>query len=208
MAARSIRFVPFVAFVTIVAACSAAAAPAASTTPSTSPAASMTASAVPSSPSPEPSPSPAASSGSPSPGPSLTAEASEQPTASHPRPSIDSAELAAYLTANLSLFDVADGSVTVAVTYVDPDSGPFEFGSYSLASGEQLTHAVPPGAYRISFRVDGATGKAPTCSVDVKDGATITFFVASADAIAVTRSGFKAKKPADLFVATSSLCTA
>ena len=153
----------------------------------------------------EPSPSPAAS---PSASPSQVAEASEAPTSSHPRPSIDSAELAAYLTANLSLFDVADESVTVTVTYVDPDSGPFEFGSYSLGSGEQLTHAVPPGAYRISFRVDGASGKAPTCSVDVKDGATITFFVASADAIAITRNGYKPKKPADLFVATSSLCKA
>ena len=205
MAVRSIRFVPFVAFVTILAACSGTVAPA-STQPSPSPAASITPSAPPSSPLPEPSPSLSASPAAPS--PSLTAEASQASTSSRPRPSIDSAELAAYLTASLSLFDVADESVAVTVTYVDPDSGPIEFGSYTLDPGDQLSHAVPPGAYRIGFRVASAAGKAPTCNVDVKDGAAITFFVASADAIAVTRTGYKPREPADLFVATSSLCKA
>jgi hypothetical protein len=208
MAVRSIRFGSIVAIVTILAACSAAAAPSVATQATAQPTAAMTASAPPSSPPPEPSPSPAPPSSSPTASPTRAAEASKPPSSPHARPSIDSAELAAYLTANFSLFDVAEESVVVTVTYEDPDSGPLEFGSYPLGSGEQFSHAVPPGAYRITFRVDGAAGKAPTCAVEVKDGFTFTFFVASADAIAVTRTGYKAKKPADLFVATSSLCKA
>ena len=205
MAARSIQIIATVAMAAIVASCGGGSSPTTqpanpSAPSSTVPAASATQSLAPS-PTPVPTPSPTASA-------TAAAEASAPAASKRPRPSLDPAELAAYLTATLTLFDAADVDVSVSLTYIDPSSGPFEFGTYSLGAEEQLSHSVPPGTYKVVFHVASAGGKAPTCSIDVKDGSTVTFFVASSDAIAVTRTGFKPQKSADLFVATSSLCKA
>ena len=205
MSARSIQIIAMVAFAAIVASCGGGSSPIAqSASPSALPSIAQVtaaASALAASPSPVSTPSPPASA-------TAAAEASAPAASTRPRPSLDASQLAAYLTATLSLFDVADADVSVTLTYIDPTSGPFEFGTYSLGASEQLSHAVPPGTYRIAFQVAPASGKGPTCTIDLNDGSTVTFFVASREAIAVTRIGFKPAKSADLFVATSSLCKA
>ena len=201
MATRPIRIIATLSIAAIVASCGGGSSP---TAPPASPSAATSIAPVASvAPSREPTPSP-----SPEASATAAAEASAPAASKHPRPSIDPAEIAGYLTARLSLFNVADDDVSVSLTYIDPQSGPFEFGTYPLGPLDQLSHEVPPGLYRVAFKVAAGPDKPPTCTIDLKDGSTVTFFVASPDAIAVTRTGTKPAKSADVFVATSSLCKA
>lgn len=129
-------------------------------------------------------------------------------TTVRPRPSFDATELEGFLTASLTLFDVSDADVAVSITYADPENGEFELGTYALGPSDHLAHAVPPGTYRVGFRVPTTDRAGTTCVIEISDGAPVTFFIASSDAIAVTRPDFKPSTAADLFVSTSPLCNA
>jgi hypothetical protein len=156
--------------------------------------------------------------------PALTASPSPPPTASpspetvappesptpklsaKPLPSFDQAELDAFMTASITLLDLADADLSVAIAYVDPGgSKPFDLGTYSLKFTEQLTNQVPPGTYRLTFRQPAAGKTASSCTIDVADGEAFTF-AAIDGAVAITKAGTTPKKSGDLFVATSSLC--
>ncbi len=128
------------------------------------------------------------------------------PSRSHkPLPSIDQTELDAILTSSITLLDLADGDLSVTVSYVDPTSGEaIDLGVYDLGSTEQQTQQVPPGTYKLEFRSSGAA-TAQACTIEVGDKDAITF-AAVDDAVAVGKAGSEPAAARELFVATSSLC--
>lgn len=159
-------------------------------------------SAVPASPAPDASAAP----GSPAP----VAPADPPATGSaRPRPSIDPAQLAAFLTATITVIDVADADLAVTVSYVDQENGTATaLGTYPVGALEQLTNAVAAGRYRLDFRLPAGGVSGPRCTIDIADMVAVRFIAASADAIAVTRTGTKPKTAADLLVSSSPLCKA
>jgi hypothetical protein len=177
-------------FALALAACSGAAAP---TSAPVSPAATAS-----------PSPTPVASSA-----PTETVAPTESPapsTPSKPLPSIDQAELDAYLTSSITLIDLADDDLAVTVSYVDPGSEQsIGLGTYSLESMDQMTNQVPPGSYRLEFRQPANSAAGPACAIEISDADGYVFAVVQ-DAIAISRTGVKPKDARELFVATSSLC--
>ena len=151
--------------------------------------------------------------------PSAEASASSAPSQSptptpdatpRPRPSldVDLEEVAAYLTAGITLLDLADTDVAVDVTYLDPTSGePFPVGTYTLEPEEQLSNSVPPGVYELTFRQPASSATGEACTIEV--GETDTYvFATLGDAVAVTRADESPTDAAELFIATSSLCEA
>ena len=151
----------------------------------------------------------------PSPSPAETAESTETaaptdspaPSTSHkPLPSIDQAELDAYLTSSITLIDLADDDLSVTASYVDPSSNEaIDFGTYELGATEQMTHQVPPGTYRLEFHQPADSAAKQTCTIEISDADAYTFAAVSG-AIAISRTGAKPKDVGELFVATSSLC--
>jgi hypothetical protein len=133
--------------------------------------------------------------------------ASPEPSASHkPLPSIDQAQLDAYLTSSITLIDLADDDLSVTVSYADPSSNEsIDFGTYALASTEQMTNQVPPGTYRLEFHQPAKSTTKQTCTIEVSDSDAYTF-AAVKGAVAISRTGTKPKNVRDLFVSTSSLC--
>jgi hypothetical protein len=178
-----------------IAACSAA--PAASTAPSVAPS-EAAATVAPATPSPEAETAAPVESNPPVDTPA--------PSRSHkPLPSYDPAELDAYLTSSITLVDLADGAVSVDVTYIDSSSGDaIDFGSYDLNAIEQMTDQVPPGTYKLVFHLPDAT-KVPACTIDVGDKDAFTF-AAVPGGVAVAKHGAKPGSTDQLSVATSSLC--
>lgn len=149
---------------------------------------------------------PSAAPASPSVAPSIEPSDSPAPVRSHkPLPSIDPAELDAYLSSSITLLDLSDGAITVDVTYVDPSSGKaIDFGTYDLAATEQMTDQVPPGTYKVVFHLPDAA-KVPACTIDVGDKDAFTFATIPGG-VAVARHGVKPGSGKELSVATSSLC--
>ena len=139
----------------------------------------------------------------------VEATASAATGSARPRPSIDPAELAAFLTARITVFDVADADLAVTVSYVDQTSGKVTaLGTYPLGTLEQLTNAVAAGRYVLDFRLPAGAASGPRCTIDIADKEAVRFVAASADAIAVTRTGTRPKTAADLLVSSSPLCKA
>ena len=138
-----------------------------------------------------------------------TASSTDSPapsTPSKPLPSIDQAELDAYLTSSITLIDLADADLAVTVSYVDPSSEEsIDLGTYTLESTDQMTNQVPPGTYRLAFRQPANSAKGPTCTIEIK-GSDGYVFAAVQDAIAISRTGVKPKDARELFISTSSLC--
>ena len=123
-----------------------------------------------------------------------------------PLPSFDQAELDTYLTSSITLLDLADGDLSVAVSYVDPSSSDaFDLGTYELESTDQMTNQVPPGTYRLVFHQPASSASGLTCTIEVTDSDGYVF-AAVHEAIAVSRTGTAPKSVGELFVATSSLC--
>lgn len=138
--------------------------------------------------------------------PRQSAAATRTPSSPHPRPSIDSAALSAYLTGRVTLLNVADADLAVTVTYVDPAGGqPQALGTYSVLTFGQQTSALPAATYRLDFRQPPGSATGLTCTIAVKNGQAFTF-VAVPGAIAISRVGYTPTRGRDLFVATSSLC--
>jgi hypothetical protein len=125
---------------------------------------------------------------------------------SKPLPSIDQAELDAFLTSSITLIDLADDDLAVTVSYIDPDSEQsIDLGTYSLGSLDQMTNQVPPGTYRLDFRQPANSATGPSCTIEIGDAEGYAF-AAVTDAIAISRTGVKPKDVRELFVSTSSLC--
>ncbi len=137
---------------------------------------------------------------------SIAPIATPAPSRSHrPLPSIDQTELDAYLTSSITLLDLAEGDLSVAVGYLDTTSGEaIDLGTYDLSSNEQRTDQVPPGTFKLEFRTPG-TAKPQACTIEIGDKDAITF-VAIEGAVAIGKAGSKPAAVKELFVATSSLC--
>lgn len=137
--------------------------------------------------------------------PSPTIEATPRP---RPSLDVDLEEVAAYLTAAITILDLSEEDLAVDVLYLDSSGGaPFPVGTYTVNSQEQSTNAVPPGIYELTFRQPSSAASGATCTIEV--GETDGYiFAALGDAIAVTRTGVTPTDAAELFVATSSLCDA
>jgi hypothetical protein len=137
-----------------------------------------------------------------------SAAPTETPAASRshkPLPSIDQTELDAYLTSSITLLDLADADLSVVVGYLDPTSGEaIDLGTYDLGSTEQLTDQVPPGTFKLQFRMPGSSTP-QTCTIEIGDKDAITF-VAVEGAVAIGKAGSKPASAGELFVVTSSLC--
>lgn len=144
-----------------------------------------------------------------SPTPTEAVDPTESPapsTSAKPRPSIDQAELDAYLTSSITLIDLADDDLVVIVSYVDPGSDDsFDLGTYTLASTEQMTNQVPPGTYRLGFRQPADSTSESTCTIEISDADSYVF-AAVDGAIAISRAGATPTDARELFVATSALC--
>jgi hypothetical protein len=184
------RAVADVALVVALTACSAA--PAASPAPVVSPDAAPSAVATPS-----PSASEAAAAPTKVPEPSTPAK---------PRPSIDQADLEAFLTSSITLVKLADGDLAVTVAYIDTESDEaIDLGTYTLTSMDQQTNQVPPGPYRLEFRQPAAGGPGPACMIELDDDDAYTFGAVEGS-IAIAKAGEAPSDAADLIVPTSSLC--
>jgi hypothetical protein len=121
---------------------------------------------------------------------------------------VDLEEVAAYLTAGITLLDLAETDIAVDVSYLDPTSGePFPVGTYTLEPEEQLSNSVPPGVYELTFRQPASGADAETCTIEVGETDTYVFATLGA-AVAVTRAGETPGDATELFIATSSLCRA
>ena len=146
---------------------------------------------------------------SPSLAPAATAATTELPAPSksaRPRPSIDQADLDAFLTSSITLLDLADADLAVTVAYIDPDSDEaIDVGTYTVGFTEQQTNQVPPGKYRLEFRKPADVAKGPTCTIELADGEAYTF-AAIDGGVAVSRAGDSPADARELFVGTSSLC--
>lgn len=126
----------------------------------------------------------------------------------HPRPSIDPAQLAALLTASITLINLGDSNLAITVSIIDPTVSPpqtYQLGTYLLNSSEQVTESVPATTYQIVFHQPADAVVKSTCHLTVKDGDKVTF-VAVPGGVAVSEPSFIPKTVGDLFVSTSSLC--
>jgi len=153
-----------------------------------------------------------AASAAASPVPSATEAASAAPASAGPSPKakpsleIDLADIGEFLTAGITLLDLADTDLAVTVTYIDPGSGDsVGLGTYTLGPDDHLSNSVPPGTYRLDFRQPPDSTTGPTCTIEVGDTDAYSF-VAVTGAVAVSRAGLTPTDARELFVATSSLC--
>jgi hypothetical protein len=115
-------------------------------------------------------------------------------------------DILSYLSASITLVDLANTDIAVTVTYVDPASGQSAaLGSFSLRSFDQISRLIPVGPYRLDFRQPAQSATGPRCTVVVSKGDAYTFAAVS-NAIAIQRAGSQPTTGSDLFVATSPLC--
>jgi len=136
----------------------------------------------------------------------VPAESPTPSTSAIPRPSIDQAELDVFLTSSITFIDLADADLAVIVSYVDPSSDDsFDFGTYTLASSEQMTNQVPSGTYLLAFRQPPGSTSESTCKIEISDAESYVF-AAVDGAIAISRAGATPTDARELFVATSTLC--
>ena len=122
-----------------------------------------------------------------------------------PRPSIDTAALAAYLDASIELLNAGDADLVASVSFVDPKAGDTALGTYAVAPSEERKELVPAGTYQLVFSEGAAATPAGSCTIVVADHDAYTF-VAAPGAMMVSRAGSTPAAARDLFVATSSLC--
>jgi hypothetical protein len=152
---------------------------------------------------PTPSPSPLVTA-APTPTALPTAEATASATASgDASPTID---LRPFLTATLTLINLAETTLTVTATFIDTSEGSEStLGTFEAASLQATTQSLPPGRYRLDFTY-GST-LAGTCTLDVAENNAFQF-AAITRGVAITRSGVEPTDPDEVLVATSSLCRA
>jgi len=137
-----------------------------------------------------------------------TVGASQPPSparSAKPIPSLNAEQFAQTFSASIAIFNLADAPLTIAGSIADTTTGKYTaFGTYAVEPSGQLSEAVIPGRYRLTFHLPSLTS-APSCTLTVTDGAKYTF-VAVPAAIAIDLAGAPPTSGRDLFVATASLC--
>ncbi len=123
-----------------------------------------------------------------------------------PAPCPTPIDLAPYLTAELTLVNLASVAITVDVLVVDPDTKQ----SQSLATQTvdpqgYVSQKVLPLPYTIQFTKAGADTPYATCTLNMTDVQAFDF-AALDDAVAVELRGATPTDPDELWVDTSSLC--
>jgi hypothetical protein len=171
-------------------------------------------------PSAAPSPTPAATS-APTPRPKPTPAATPVPTAAPtatPGPTRTLApgetaaptplDLAPFLTAEITVVNLADAPLSVSVTIVLPESGEeFEIGTLVLAPLQVTTQSVLAARFRLAFDYPGgAASEAGTCVIELEEGDQVQFAVVTGGA--VLTAGDEPEDPAELVVATAARCRA
>lgn len=134
--------------------------------------------------------------------PSPTATETASPEGS-PTPTIDFSE---FLTAEISIANLADDTLEVAVSLIDPETGDSQpAATFTLKSFQITSQAIFPGRYQLDFTYPSGAGVDGTCTFDVVSG-DIYQFVAVAEGIAIYREGLEPQSGENLFVTTSYLC--
>ncbi|MBI2846045.1 MAG: hypothetical protein HYX86_05810 [Chloroflexi bacterium] len=134
------------------------------------------------------------------PTPSATATPLSEVTAT---PTIDFSE---FLTAEISIANLADDTLEVALSWIDPETGSVQpAATFTLKSFQITSQAIFPGRFQLDFAyLSGATAVG-TCTLEVVSG-DLYQFVAVSEGIAIYREGQEPQSGEDLFVATSYLC--
>jgi hypothetical protein len=167
------------------------------------------------SPTPSPTPTPTLAptpSATPTPTPTLaptpTAVAEPTPTPDpNATPEPTPIDLLPFLTAELTVVNLAEEQVALTVTLLDPEStDEYELGTFELEPLQVTTQSVIPARFRLDFGFAGGAS-AGTCTIDIEDGDQVQFAIIETG-IAITTSGTEPADPAELVVTTASRCQA
>ena len=135
-----------------------------------------------------------------------TAEPTLAPGETPPATPID---LMPFLTSGITLYNLGDSTLFVSATIIDTGSGDeYPVGDSSVEPDQFTRQETLATRYRIDFSYDQSTNDAlGSCTIDVADADEIDF-AALPDGIIITKNAQPPNDPAEMVVATSSLCAA
>jgi hypothetical protein len=123
-----------------------------------------------------------------------------------PTPCPTPIDLAPYLTAEITLVNLASVTITADVLIVDPDTKQSQsLATQTLDPQGFVSEKVLPLPYTVEFTKAGAEEPYASCTVTMSD-VQIYDFAALDDAVAVSLRGATPTDPDELWVDTSSLC--
>lgn len=122
-----------------------------------------------------------------------------------PSPQPSPMDISAYLTATIAALNIADAPVSVAVDFLDPDSGQVQESGIAIPLGplDGISQRVIEATYVLTFAGDGRTPV--SCTITLAAGSERDFLVL-ADRVLIADPAATSVTGADLDVATSSLC--
>ena len=122
-----------------------------------------------------------------------------------PSPQPTPMDISTYLTATIAALNIADVPVSVAVDFLDPDSGQVQESGLAIPLGplDGISQRVIEATYVLTFSGDGRTPV--SCTITLAAGAERDFLVL-ADRVLIADPAATSVTGADLDVATSSLC--
>jgi hypothetical protein len=125
------------------------------------------------------------------------------PPSPSPRPT--PMDISTYLTATIAALNIADAPVSVAVDFLDPDSGQVQESGIAIPLGplDGISQRVLEATYVLTFSGDGRTPV--SCTITLAAGAERDFVIL-ADRVLIADPAATSVTGADLDVATSSLC--
>jgi hypothetical protein len=118
-------------------------------------------------------------------------------------------DLLPFLTSGITLYNLGDSTLYVSATIIDTGTGDeYPVGDLSVEADQFTRQASLATRYRIDFSYDRSTNDAlGSCTIDVSDADEIDF-TAVPDGIIITKNAQQPNDPAEMVVATSSLCQA
>ena len=162
-----------------------------------------TPSVVPTTPSPPPTATPLPISPTPGTTSSTPRQVTPDPDAT---PGPTAVDLLPFLTSEVTVVNLAQSELSVAVTLLDPESeDEFTVGTYELQPLQVTHQAVIPARLRLDFELAGS--ETQSCAIDIAEAEQVQFAVIESG-VAVTTSGEEPVDAAEMIVATSSRCQA
>ncbi len=118
-------------------------------------------------------------------------------------------DLMPFLTSGITVYNLGDSTLYVDATIIDTGTGDeYPVGVSSVEPDQYTRQATLATRYRIDFSYSQDTNDAlGSCTIDVAEADEIDF-AALPDGIIVTRNAVQPDDPAEMVVATSSLCQA
>ena len=134
-----------------------------------------------------------------------TVEGSPGPTGT----GLEDVDLRPYLTAGLSVLNLADDTITLTARLVNTDTNEeFSVGDYSALPEQSATQQLIPARYHLIFSYpEGSSAVGGECTIDVGDTDAIQF-VAVNNGLVVIKNGVEPTDTAEAVITTSSLCHA